>query len=140
VADFLFDPLDLPEPDLVNLLSGQVRGRMSSQVVGVHVGTLVEPPQARIVGRAGHQRFEQGDSFWERFPGCLAHTGYADTLCQIERCSAVRILRLQVRTVLGEEFHEDGEAPLCRAMQGGLVRYGRRTCSASVTRSLTSAT
>src|SRR5712691_8658112 len=42
----------------------------------------------------GDQRFEQGDGFRERLAGCLSNARYPDTLREIERCSAVRVLRV----------------------------------------------
>src|SRR4029453_18068423 len=46
---------------------------------------------------------------------------------EIEGGSGVGILRLQIRTVLNEEFHKRREAPLCRAMQCGLMWDGKWT-------------
>src|SRR5687767_3891174 len=74
----------------------------------------------------GQKRLDQSGGLGEPFARCLTNARNANALGEIERCSAIGILRLQVRAVLGEEFHEGSEASFCRTMQRGLVRHRRR--------------
>src|SRR5262249_17787942 len=49
-----------------------------------------------------------------------------DSLGEIQRCPAVGVFCLKVRSIRNEEFDELVEATFCGAMQCGLVRHSKR--------------
>jgi hypothetical protein len=63
---FLLDRGDPLEPDLVNLVRGEIRRRKPPQREGVRFVPSLETPQARIISRAADERLEQRNGFLPR--------------------------------------------------------------------------
>ena len=60
---FHFDPRHLAQSDLMDLVCRQAGGREAPKIVGIGLGSVLEAPDAGVVGCTALKRFQQSDGF-----------------------------------------------------------------------------